>query len=1001
MRTRTLALLLACTFWVPCYSLLLGNEFAEESPYLCQFTSAPPNIDGNGADMAWESAETIKNFRMAWLGEEGNKRIGSTEAKILWDRDYVYFWAKLVDQDLQSTVKERDGQTWNDDVFEVFLKPSKEHGGYYEFHVTPGNVQMDLYIPKRGPNAYQEFRLKDAFDFQSAVRIEGTLEDRADTDDFWEVEFRLAWEDFAATGGRPEPGETWTYSLCRYDFNSADAEPTLTSISPLKRRQFHDYELFLPIQFAGPKAPKDASSPRFQKRVPVTTSKVIGNPEPPLPYTAINVFPQLQIDLPIAIRHEPQSNRVWLITQAEAYGPSRIGVFDATLGIGPLKEIIQVSNGTVHYDMLFHPDYPNEPYLFVGSNGPYVKDVMHSRITRYKVKSSRSDHVELAEPLTIIEWPSNGHNGAAVTFGLDGMLYVTTGDGTSDSDTNLRGQDLTELTAKVLRIDVRKSTAAEPYKVPQDNPFVTREGTRPETWAYGLRNPWRITTDRKSGRIWVGQNGQDLWEQVYLIERGANYGWSVMEGSSPFYIHRPRGPEPILPPTADHHHSEARSLTGGVVYHGTVPELAGLQGAYVYGDYSTGKVWAIWHDGKQVTNRREIADTPAGITAFEETPEGELWMLDHLGKSILKMVPNSAEDRSQSFPRKLSQSGLFEDVQKHQLVQGAIPYQVNSPLWSDDAHKERWFVIPTNIAGDRRIEFQNEMGWTFPNGTVLIKSFALDMWGKNGIERRWIETRFMLREQNEWVGYSYRWNADGTDADLVSSDGTDVEFEVADSTKLSGSRKQIWHYPSRAECMVCHSRAANYTLGLQTAQMNRNHLYDGVEENQLALLERLGFFKVPPKNYAKKSSSAAESQRPFSSDNTLLPLPPEKLPRLANPYDPTQNLAARARAYLHSNCSSCHQPAGGGNAAMDLRYQVALENCAIVDETPRHLTFDIPNAKIVAPGKPQESVLLRRVSTRENGKMPQLATSIVDQAAVDMLNEWIRTISSPKNEGGN
>ena len=160
--------------------------------------------------------------------------------------------------------------------------------------------------------------------------------------------------------------------------------------------------------------------------------------------------------------------------------------------------------------------------------------------------------------------------------------------------------------------------------------------------------------------------------------------------------------------------------------------------------------------------------------------------------------------------------------------------------------------------------------------------------------------------------------------------------------------------------------------------------------------------KVNPKAYAKRSQYADQPpQRPFASDTTLLPAAPNQLPKLANPYDRTQDLTQRARAYLHSNCSSCHQPAGGGNAAMDLRYQVALEQCGLVDESPRHLNFDIQNAKIVSPGKPEESVLLRRVGTRGNGRMPQLATVLVDREAVEMLQEWITTLSSPKNEGGN
>lgn len=970
----------------------------DEAPYQVPFAQQPPTVDGNGTEAVWNAAPVIDNFHMPWLGKSGTQEKKTTRAKILWDREYIYFWAYMEDRDLQSTIRERDGMTWNDDVFEIFLKPSKEHGGYYEFHVTPGNVQMDLFIPARAPQAYELYKDRDSFEFDSAVQLNGSLEQRDDQDVSWELEARIAWKDFVPTGGRPEPNEVWTFALCRYDFDQQATAPTLTTTAPLRRRSFHDYEDFAEIEFSPPVSPARDSvrDYQFDSRKPVTTSRVQGNPEPPLPFTTKNRFPDLRIDLPITVRCEPKAERVWLATQAEAYGPSKVCYFDRNQPQRPTIEVLPVQNGIVHYDLCFHPRYPAEPYLYVGLNGNF-DGVMKSRISRYLVAAiPGAEEVTLQDETVIIEWPSNGHNGAAITFGNDGMLYVTSGDGTSDSDTNLRGQDLTELTAKVLRINVDQREVNRPYAVPRDNPFVDREGTRPETWAYGLRNPWRITTDRQSGRIWVGQNGQDLWEQVYLIERGANYGWSVMEGASPFYLNRPQGPDPIQKPIADHHHSEARSLTGGIVYQGSRADLQELKGAYIYGDYSTGKIWGLWHDGNAATKHKELGDTAAAITAFEESVDGEIWILDHLGKSILTLVLNREPDQATSFPRKLSDSGLFVDVKKHQLVEGAIPYSVNAPLWSDGSHKERWFVIPGEASAERRIEFQNDMGWTFPNGTVLVKSFALDLQEEQQAVRRWIETRFMVRQQNEWVGYSYRWNKEGTDAELVERNGLDQEFVVADSSSDNGIRRQIWHYPSRAECMVCHSRAANYTLGLQTAQMNRAHLYDGVEENQLALLERLGYLKVNPQQFAVGSALGRDvgAQRSRAGDSNMLPSSPEKLPRLVNPYDAQADLTQRARAYLHANCSACHQPAGGGNAMIDLRYQVAIENCSLLNEVPRHLTFGIPGAKLIAPGKPEESVLLRRVSTRENGKMPQLATVLVDEEAVTMLAAWIKSLES-------
>ncbi len=264
------------------------------------------------------------------------------------------------------------------------------------------------------------------------------------------------------------------------------------------------------------------------------------------------------------------------------------------------------------------------------------------------------------------------------------MLYVTSGDGTSDSDTHIVGQDLSKLTAKVLRLDVDHPEPGKPYAVPKDNPFVGTKDVRPETWAYGLRNPWRMTVDAKTGHLWVGNNGQDLWEQAYLIQKGANYGWSVMEGSHAFYPNRKAGPTPFSKPTVEHPHSEARSLTGGIVYYGAkYPEL---QGVYLYGDYSTGKIWGVRHDGMHVTWHKELARTRLQITGFGVDSHGEILIADHRGqdKGALYTLEGTPKDLPPStFPRRLSESGLFRSVKGHVMQPALIPYSVNAPLWSD------------------------------------------------------------------------------------------------------------------------------------------------------------------------------------------------------------------------------------------------------------------------------------------------------------------------------
>src|SRR5207249_4504239 len=304
------------------------------------------------------------------------------------------------------------------------------------------------------------------------------------------------------------------------------------------------------------------------------------------------------------------------------------------------------------------------------SNGPTPETNRMDRISRYTVERQAPNRCDLNSELPIIEWRSMGHDGGGIVFGHDGMLYISSGDGTSDSDDWVMGQNLSELNGGILRIDVDRTDGARPYSVPKDNPFVGLKEARPEKWAYGLRNPWRLTIDEKTGRIWVGNNGQDLWETAHLVRPGENYGWSVMEGSHPFYLNRKPGPTPIVKPTIEHHHSEFRSLTGGCVYYGSkYPEL---RGAYIYGDYSTGKIWGMKHDGTKPIWHRELCDSHLQVTCIAVDRQGELIIADHRGQdkgAFFTFVP-TPKNTTSNFPRRLSESGLFASVAGHQMKPG-------------------------------------------------------------------------------------------------------------------------------------------------------------------------------------------------------------------------------------------------------------------------------------------------------------------------------------------
>src|SRR5208283_933503 len=302
--------------------------------------------------------------------------------------------------------------------------------------------------------------------------------------------------------------------------------------------------------------------------------------------------------------------------------------------------------------------------------------------------------------LVILEWRTEpaGHNGGCLRFGPDGFLYVSMGDGAAPSppDGYDTGQNLTDFLSTILRIDVDHQADGKPYAVPKDNPFVAFPGAKPEIWAYGLRNPWKMSFDRASGDLWVGDVGWELWEMVYRVRKGGNYGWSIMEGPQPVRPNAKRGPTPILPPAIAWPHSEAASIIGGFVYRGA--KFKDLAGCYICGDWMTLKLWATKFDGDKQVSHREIVQGRQKIVAFMEDRQGELYWLDYdeAGKGgIYTLAPNEAAAYDPAaFPRKLSETGLFASVERHEPAAGVIAYAINAEPWMDHATAERLLALP-------------------------------------------------------------------------------------------------------------------------------------------------------------------------------------------------------------------------------------------------------------------------------------------------------------------
>jgi hypothetical protein len=220
----------------------------------CRWTDGQITIDGKADEVAWNQAQSIEGFSLPWLGEAARPAKTATKARLMWDRENLYFFATMQDSDLYADVKEPDGATWENDVFELFFKPANDKPGYYEFQVNAAGTVMDMFIPRRGSGGYRRFKDDTVFHVAAKVSLDGTLNHWQDRDSTWSVEGRIPWTDFMRTGGRPARGEIWRFALCRYDYSVDFEGPELSTCAPLRSQppDFHHHEDYAKLKFNGP-----------------------------------------------------------------------------------------------------------------------------------------------------------------------------------------------------------------------------------------------------------------------------------------------------------------------------------------------------------------------------------------------------------------------------------------------------------------------------------------------------------------------------------------------------------------------------------------------------------------------------------------------------------------------------------------------------------------------------------------------------------------------------
>lgn len=594
-----------------------------------------------------------------------------------------------------------------------------------------------------------------------------------------------------------------------------------------------------------------------------------------------------------------------------------------------------------------HPDFMNNRYVYLYYTGATDTAKIETRVSRFTV-NAQGVFDPASEFVVLRIWrPYYNHVGGQLAFDQQGYLFIASGDGGSGGDPLNMGQNLNELLGKILRIDVDHVTADKNYTVPSDNPFVGTANTKPEIWAYGLRNPWRFSFDSLTNDLWVGDVGQNAWEEVNLITRGGNYGWGEMEGNN-CYADRPNCSldNKIKPVQAINHNTGACSVIGGFVYRGATYPAA--YGKYFYTDYCESTIRSITRDSSGGTKLAAHGRISSNFVAFAQDNKGELFALGqgNAGQQIYKLQATGGVTQPGTMATSLSQTGCVNSTAPKQAASGMIPYTVNNALWSDGAEKERYLSLPNST----KITLTANGDFNFPVGSVLMKHFKLG--------EKFVETRLFAHGELGWQGFSYEWNDAQTDATLLS--------DAKDKTVNQIS----WHFPSSGQCMECHTSIAGFSLGLETKQLNSEFLYPSQKTaNQLTTLAHIGIFSSP-------LSTAQKTETLFSLS------------------DANATVQQKARSYLHSNCANCHQPNGPTTVTLDLRYSTPLAQMKICNLVPETGDLGIVNARILAPGDPAKSVLLKRMQVLDDKQMPPLSRSVVDAQAVQIISDWITGIAA-------
>ncbi|MBL9174330.1 MAG: PQQ-dependent sugar dehydrogenase [Verrucomicrobiales bacterium] len=720
---------------------------------------------------------------------------------------------------------------------------------------------------------------------------------------------------------------------------------------------------------------------------------------PQAAYTVVDAFPgmpfPLATDAPVTLATPPGGTnelfvgglfgQVYVITNLTA--PTKTLFLDISAKTFAPGATLSES-GLV--GLAFHPRYAQNRYFYVFyTRTNLVEGKTYDTLSRFETDPENPWRaLPDSEHILISQWDRHDvHQAGDLHFGADGYLYVSLGDEGTPNDFFKNSQRIDQnFFSGILRIDVDSLPGNLPpnphpsvvgeYRVPADNPFVGAtsfngipvppESVRTEFYAVGLRNPHRFSIDSATGEIYSGDVGASRLEEVNRIVKGGNYGWAYLEGNLRFPDAAIGAPPPgftSIPPiysyahTGDDPNFTGHAIIGGFVYRGKAhPELIGK---YIFGDVFSCHVWAMTLNPSGPPTVTRIATGNRGMSSFAIHPgTGEILLCELFGGRISKLQRTSVEGDS-TLPPTLGESRVFSDLETLTPAAGAVPYDVMSTFWSDNAIKRRWFFMQN--ATDR-IHRESDGQWSYPTGTVFVKHFDFEFEVGNPASRRRLETRILMKTEDATYGITYKWRPDGLEADLVPDSGLDESLQINDGGIV---RTQVWHYPGRSECLTCHNSGARHVLGFNALQLNRDvPSGDGTPVNQLALLSRLGVFDNPVTS-------------------------PESLPHLSAITDTAASVESRFKTYLEVNCAYCHLPGGLGRGVWDARFTTPLDESGIINGSVID-DLGVPGARVIRPGDPTASVMWKRVAEMGADHMPPLGTSVLNTTGIALLEQFIQ-----------